>query len=189
MECVCECAYMYACNGEHAYDEWCSRRVSGWGDVCMHSGTTEQKIFHSKQQCGFQHVCKCVFVLWLYMFVLSWKSRQQQPYCGALGRSRVNSSLTPIHYGPLLPPSWCSRLRHSQPPPFMPNVNHSGWVWRHGGGESQRFSVHYAFSIVYREVWKTQCVQTFMLYWIFTVTESKIQKYTIIYILSTVSVQ
>lgn len=69
----------------------------------------------------------------LYMFVLSWKPGSRG-YCGALGRSRVNSSLTPIHYGPLLPPSRCSALRHSQPPSFTHNVNHSGQTHRHRGG-------------------------------------------------------
>lgn len=39
-------------------------------------------------------------------------------YCGALVWSRVNSSLTPIHYGPLPLLSRSSALRHSQPTLF-----------------------------------------------------------------------
>ncbi len=81
-------------------------------------------------------VCRCVCVcvgVRLYIFVLSWKPGSRG-YCGALGWSRVNSSLTPIHYGPLLPPSRCSALRHSQPPSFTHNVNHSGQTHRHRGG-------------------------------------------------------
>lgn len=70
--------------------------------------------------------------VWVYLCCLG--SQAAGGYSGALGRSRVNSSLTPIHYGPLLPPSRSAALRHSQAPAFTHNVNLSGQALRHRGG-------------------------------------------------------
>lgn len=70
--------------------------------------------------------------VWIYLCCPG--SEAAGGYCGALGRRRVNSSLTPIHYGPLLPPSRSAALRHSQAPAFTHNVNHSGRALQHRGG-------------------------------------------------------
>lgn len=77
---------------------------------------------------------------WIYLCCLG--SQAAGGYCGALGQSRVNSSLTPIHYGPLVPPSRSAALRHSQAPAFTHNVNHSGRALRHTvGAERTSFLV------------------------------------------------
>ncbi len=141
--CVCVCAWvawgsMWArthTSGTLNMCVWVRERVCvSVGDlrfVCAYGRLMlVQKKVNFQQTYVFHCEHRCVR---LYIFALTWK-RGSRGYCGALGWSRVNSSLTPIHYRPLLPPSWCSALRHSQPPSFTHNVNHSGWTHRHRGG-------------------------------------------------------
>lgn len=111
-----------------------SRRVCGWREVFMWkwmTGVCADKTSFSANICIPLCVKVCVIVR-LYIFVWTWKP-SSRGFCGALGQSRVNSSLTPIHYRPLLPPLWCTALRHSQLPSFTHNVNHSGQTHRHRG--------------------------------------------------------
>lgn len=104
---------------------WGSPRlcVCGWHDVCLCTWTTGLKNSFStniRNPPSILYVCVGVR---LYVSVLSWKP-SSRGFCCTLGWSRVNSSLTPIHSGPLLPPLQWGALEHSQPATFMHSENH-----------------------------------------------------------------
>lgn len=80
-------------------------------------------------------------------------------YCGALAQSKVNSSLTPIHYGPLVPPSRSAALRHSQAPAFTHNVNHSGRALRHKREPRLPGGKHYLCVCVFFSFFKCNCIR------------------------------
>lgn len=124
---VCVCIHVRLCRWT-CTNERETRRVSGWRDVWAWLAFVQKKLILRK--CGDWCVCVCVWKRHcIYLCFLD--SQAAGGYCGASGWSRVNSSLTPVHYGPLLSPL---RWRHSQPPSFTHKVNHSGQTHRHRGG-------------------------------------------------------
>ena len=142
--CVCSCVCAHAFVTVNMSMRECVREslcACCWCYVCMCTWTG---FFLSKRM----HSTLCEGVR-LYIFALSWKPGSRG-YCCALCWSRVNSSLTPIHYGPLLLPSWCSTVRQTKPPSFTHNVNQWSLTHKHGGGDLAPGEKYYLWVRVFK---------------------------------------
>lgn len=100
-------AYEFVCDGKRAQEGAAHETEDDVMCTCTWAPSFLNKYMNSALCEGMR----------LYIFVQCWKPGSRG-YCCALGWSWVNSSLTPVHYGPLLLPSRCSAVTHRQPPLF-----------------------------------------------------------------------